>query len=334
MRKIVVLTIFAMLLSMVPVANAGAVALTISGNEVPTTGGDITITWTASGFTYSDNDTIEFTITDEEGDAATWTPVAAGTADEDLDDDTSDDGSFSFNAGSATYTIATASNVMDATMSLSFGIPASQEGNYAIAMNDGTNDDFGIALIYIDDANDVNVTATVAPQLEFDILTSDATEDTNECDLGQLSPNTSSTCAYNLRVLTNASNGYVVEVKSDGELRTATATIDGYEGATFPTGTSSEAYSVKVTPNATTTGATVSEQNEWATNTYVDIGASGDHDYTSSAADMIQSDGPNFPEDTLDTSNIVYVEHEAKSSDTTETGSYEQVVTYYVTASF
>ncbi len=79
-----------------------------------------------------------------------------------------------------------------------------------------------------DQTNQVTVTAEVEPVLTF-LLSS------NVCNLGSFSQTSINTCAYYTMVTTNATNGYIAYIRSDGNLRNATNDIDNVsDGSVTP----------------------------------------------------------------------------------------------------
>lgn len=370
MRKLVILTIFAMLFSMVPVVNAAGITLTAdSGSGASAYGADIalstatdvTFAWTASGSTYATNDTVVFEIRDNTSARAliAGTPaVAGGGADTDLDDDASADGSFGYTAGTATYTVTAPLNVTGTGMSLEFQVPALTAGIYTVVMVDNGQQDVGAVLLYVDDDNDVTIKARVQPELSFAIRTytdeqnlGDDNQDTpsvapsnetdNICDMGSLSEASVASCQYRLKVYTNASSGYTVKIATDGDLsKNGTgdvADIDDIDivSGTVTGGNDTEQYGIEFTVGSATVGNVSATTNggggpDFASN---DVGLSDGDAVLDTNNTMYTCDGQNFPTAT-DTTNTALVKHKATSDAGTAAGGYVQEVTYTVTASF
>ena len=294
---------------------------------------DLSISWTKPGAVpYQSGDTITFSFKDEEGDV--WseslgqctndgdkavlnqsTAVAGGT------------GGFTFPGnGQAVWTF-TGNTTTDA-MQVCVKLPdTAQSENIFVSILGYT---YGGGLIYVNDSNDVTVTATVIPQLEFDILTSDASTDTNACDLGQLTSSATSTCSYRLRVLSNASDGYTVQVKANGPLTSGSHDInyvsddlvDGDNG-----GSATEEYGVSIAPGSSSVPTTtLTLQGNFVSGNHNDLGTT--------AENLVIANGPNFPSSSGDTTNTAEITHHAQVSSDTPTGAYTQTATYYVTASF
>lgn len=336
MRKIVVLTIFAMLLSMVPVANAGGVDVSVTAGTdaevAANTATTVGLSWQTTA-EYATGSTIIITYDDA------YQDNSLGNAD------------VSLNSGSATAVVATASNtvtftltapvVSNTTLTVSFDDNFSSPttaGNYAFFMT-AADEDFGGAFQYVEDDNDVTVTAKVATTLEFAIRNAADDADTNSCDLGTLDTSSVSTCQYRLKVTTNASDGYDVSFKVDGDLRKGSdaeaADVDNIDSddvvsGSAPIGAGTESYGVLLDAGDATVG-TVSEADPYQNTNHQPFG----YDVAYVAADdFYSSDGPNIPADTADTTNTALVTHAATIDAETAAGNYAQEVKYYVTANF
>jgi hypothetical protein len=313
--------------------SAAAVAMSVSspsnGEFNALTATDVTFGWTASAEYTASSDTITITVS----------PTLAGaltnctSATTDIDGDSTSDGSFgSFTTSGAVYTVSgnntTQASSAGVDMCLKFAA-STIAGNYSISMSD-TNGDYGSVLVYVGNDNDVTVTAQVTPSLAFSIRNSADTTDTNTCDLGVLSLTAVSTCAYRLKVATNAGSGYTVQINSDGDLRKSGSgdvsddlDLDPItENSTVASGT--ENYGIAFTGGACT-GGSVTEAGDFSDDdTPIPI---------SSATNLYSCNGPNNPTST-DTTNTALVTHRAAMDAATETGNYSQVVTYYVSATF
>ena len=290
---------------------------------------DVKIIWTRPGaIEYQATDTIAFRITDDEGNlVGSLATCSNGVAPTDHVTVAGGSGGFAFPGnGEAvwTFTGATSTNAMEVCLQM----PAeADEDTFFISVLGYT---YGGGLIYVNDSNDVTVTATVIPQLEFDILTSDASTDTNACDLGQLTSSATSTCSYRLRVLSNASDGYTVQVKANGPLTSGSHDInyvsddlvDGDNG-----GSATEEYGVSIAPGSSSVPTTtLTLQGNFVSGNHNDLGTT--------AENLVIANGPNFPSSSGDTTNTAEITHHAQVSSDTPTGAYTQTATYYVTASF
>ena len=191
--------------------------------------------------------------------------------------------------------------------------------------------DYGGALQYVGDDNDVTVTAVVTPLLSFSIRNSADTADTNACALGTLTLAGVNTCSYRLKVTTNSNSGYTVTINSDGDLRLSGSgdvadalDIDPIvEDTTVTAGT--ERYGIAFNGGASTTGSITESGNFNDDDTPIPI---------SSATSLYTSSGGNNPGASGDTTNTALVTHRAAMDGGTQTGSYSQIVTYTATASF
>jgi hypothetical protein len=202
-------------------------------------------------------------------------------------------------------------------------------GNYSFAVITSVGD-YGAALQYVGNDNDVTVSAVVSPLLSFAIRSTADDADTNACALGYLNLTSVSSCSYRLKVTTNAGLGYSVSVTTDGDLRKNGGTGDVAdadditpvtEDSTVSAG--NEGYGIAFAGGSTTNGS---------------ITASGDFSDDDTplplaATTLYSSSGPNNPSST-DTTNTALVTHRAAASGATGTGNYTQLVTYTVTASF
>lgn len=201
-------------------------------------------------------------------------------------------------------------------------------GNYSEVFI--TTSELGIGMMYVADDNDVLITATVAPNLSLIIRNTADSADTNVCDLGELSSASVSTCDYRVAVGTNASGGLQVQITSDGDLDTAGAdTIDVVvEDSTVTAG--SEEYGIAIT------GATAGGETGGAfTNPIVEDGDFNDDDtpIPTSATNFL-SYGSAFQYTALTLTTSTLVTHRASIDSATMAGSYDQVVTYTITATF
>src|SRR5690606_25584308 len=112
------------------------------------------------------------------------------------------------------------------TLCLTFpaGIP---QGSYGVYITD-TNGNFGGVLAYVNDDNDVFITAEVALALSFNIRTSADDADTNSCAIGSVTtigsaasggskatPTSDQECSYGLAIGTNATNGFSTTIQAD-----------------------------------------------------------------------------------------------------------------------
>jgi hypothetical protein len=217
-------------------------------------------------------------------------------------------------------------------------------GNYGISIT--TSAEGAGFLYYVGDENDVQVTASVDPTLTFVIRnTADTANQPNVngaavgpnlCDLGNLSNVGVQTCDYRLKVTTNSSSGYSVNIATDGSLRKGTDFINNVaEGTTVTGGT--EGYGVAFNggsydPDGALGGFTPTACTETA---------DFDDDDTPTATALLTGvnqtlytcAGPNNPEAT-DLTNTALVTHRAEADSSTPAGTYVQLVTYTASATY
>ena len=298
-----------------------------NGEFAALTATDVTFRYDPSSTEFASANTVVFTITDA---GAAFTDCATATTD--VDGDTTPDGSFgSFSATSATYTFSagtTQATTNYATFCLKFPA-ATSTGIYSISMNDNNDYDYGSALVYVGDDNDIAVTADVIAILSFALRNSADTSDTNACAIGTLNLTSVSTCAYRLKAATNAASGYTIQIDSDGDLRRSgsgnvadSEDLDPIpEGSTVSSG--SEGYGIQFA-GGSCTGGSITEEGDFNDD---------DTPIPMTATDLASCDGPNSPAGT-DTTNTALVTHRAAMDAGTLTGNYSQTVTYYVSATF
>ena len=327
---IVVSFIFPLLSTDSKAAGVGVTVSAPADAEFPaSTETDVTFGYTTSATEYANADVITVEIA-----PAVAAAVAGCTSPTtDIDTDTTTDGAFgTFTTTGAVYTLTAATTTASSTgVDLCLKFPATTAtGIYSIAITDDNDNDFGAALVYVGDDNDVTVTAAVQPLLSFAIRNTADNGDTNTCDLGVLDTTTVFTCSYRLKPSTNSASGYTVQINSDGDLRSSgsgdvadSLDIDLVtEDTTVTAGT--EDYGIAFVGGAAT-GGNITESGDFNDDdTPIPI---------SSATNIYTSDGPNNPTST-DTTNTALVTHRAAMDFDTLTGTYSQIVTYYVSASF
>ena len=200
--------------------------------------------------------------------------------------------------------------------------------------------DVGATLQYVGTLNKVQVTAIVPPVLTFAIRNSaDSAEQSTAgtqkvCNLGVLSLTAVSSCAYRLKVTTNANSGYTISYNSDTRLYNGsynfTDSAIGSPGTTIAAGT--EMYGVILTKGAISSGASVTRNS---TKFSTDPDAAKSFRITEAAGPytVLTAAGYNAPGAT-DTTNTTLMTHEAAISGSTPTGSYSHIITYTVAATF
>lgn len=257
--------------------------------------------------------------------------TTCATVTTDADQDGTTDGAGVVTGDLYTYTFTAATTVATASVTFCLAVSAhATAGNYSFIGGD-SNGDSGAALLYIGTygsvLNDVTVTADVAgEELEFLIRTNDDTADTSTCALGTLVSTAVSTCSYRLKVRTTATEGYTISWTSDGGLdASGVSTIDAIAVSTAVTA-GVEGYGVQFYPGATTDGGTCTAQGIWPT---------GFEDPVSTIAqNLVTCDKANLVTSAADLTNTSLVDHKAAINSATPAGSYDQIVTYYVTADF
>ncbi|HQF36553.1 MAG TPA: hypothetical protein PLL26_02825 [Candidatus Dojkabacteria bacterium] len=302
-------------------AYAAGVAVSATPSELTAASAtDVTFSYVSSA-EYASGDTITFSFS-----PVVSAVAACATPDTDADNDATPDGAFSgLSTSGGTYTFNASTTTATTAVSLCLKVTAAT-GNYSLAMTDNkavpANNDYGAALLYAGDDNDVLVTAQVQPTLTFAIRNTADDADTNVCPLGVLSLATVKTCAYRLKVSTNADSGYTVAITSNGGLVDGTNDINAVtEGNTVIAG--SEGYGVAFV-GGSATGGSITEQGDFTDD---------DTPVPTSPTNLYVSDGNNNPT-APDTTNTALVTHRAAIDANTSTGNYSQTVTYTVTASF
>lgn len=323
------------LLAFYPVSSnvsAAGVAVTVStpsnGEFNALTDTDVTFGWTTSSTDYASGEAIVVTISPAVASAVA--NCASPTTD--ADGDSTTDGAFgSFTTTGATYTFTAATTTAETTgvdLCLNFQNDTAV-GIYSIAITDNNDNDYGAALIYVGDDNDVTVTAVVAPTLAMAIRNSGDTADTNTCPLGALTIAAVNTCAYRVKVTSNAASGYTVNFLADGDLRRSgsgdVADADDIdpiaENSTVTAGT--EGYGIALT-GGSATGGSITESGDFNDD---------DTPIPFVSTTIYTSSGTNNPGAT-DTTNTALVTHRAAIDGGTNTGNYSQIMTYRVTATF
>jgi hypothetical protein len=238
------------------------------------------------------------------------------------------------NCTATAYTLAVASGKLQSS---------STAANYAISIQ--TTSDSGSFFYYVGNENQVQVTATVDNVLSFTIRNSADTADQvnvgastvgpNLCDLGNLSNAGVQTCAYRLKVATNAVNGYYVQVVVDGGLRktghtitntpsgsSVTAGTEGYN-IVFNSGAAT-AGSVSTCDGVITTGGCLADGIAWNNSTSTVFN-------NTTTSTMYSVNGPNNP-GAVDTVNTALVTTRGESDASTPAGTYSEFATYTVTS--
>lgn len=323
--------------SLLAPVNAAAVTVAVSSPAnaefAALTATDVTFGYTASATQFAAADTITVVISPALAGAVT-SCTAATT---DIDGDATPDGAFgSFSTTGAVYTLSAATTAAATTgVDLCLRFPASTtQGSYSISLTDTNDNDFGAALVYVGDDNDVNVTAVVGPTLSFNIRNLADTADTNVCYMGSVDttsqPNGDATinagegeCGYSLAIATNATLGFTATIREQGNFTNGAHNMaDQADNTPFAAGT--EGYGLDfVAPGAGLTGVT--EAGTFATNS---------SPLPATSTNFLTSTGPATYVAGTDATDVTAVVHGLSVSTSTPTGVYTHVVTYYVAAAF
>jgi uncharacterized delta-60 repeat protein len=311
---------------------SNGVSLTITPNNgLESVAQEVDVTYTSGGG-FVNGDVIQLTWD------AGITLANCATPTTDADGDLTNDGSSSVVGQTYTYTYTgNATSSVDLCMSV-----AGLSGNYAVTLNDD-NGSFSSALYYINpEGGDVNVIANIAPTLSFNIRNIDDSADLNVCNFGDVStstpiPNTNGTvdsgeCGYSLAVGTNSSSGFTMQMSSNGALTNGVSNINNIlNNGTWSAG--EEAYGIAQVivgqtgrdPLSGDYDQSLTREGNFLTDTTP---------VPTTATDFVTyTDGVQYEAGNLDT-DVTKVIHGLVVGAGTPAGSYSQVVTYTVTASF
>ncbi|MCC7357458.1 hypothetical protein IT408_03035 [Candidatus Uhrbacteria bacterium] len=248
--------------------------------------------------------------------------------------------------GNLILTVVTSTNSSAASSSLyiPFTIDATaQNYSFSILTASTTSStvpvDFGASLFYANGGNLVTVTAAVPATLSFAIRTDADDANTNLCSLGTLGVAATSTCAYRLRVGTNAAGGFSTTILANHDFANASYATMTNVGDNGVANAGSEGYGISVFTSASTGGrnAVTSAYDQPITEASV-VGFDFSVDPTpvpTSTAVLMQSFPRSFrlnSSPSLTTTSRVV--HFANIDSATPAGFYSQVVTYIVTATF
>jgi hypothetical protein len=307
---------------------AAGIALSVSpSTQVVSTSGSITLSYTTSAAMAIGTTILVSYDSGYTGTLSTANTTVNGTAPTSITNATA--------SGRTTATITTANAIASGTVTIvtSALSTSAAAGNYSFTVSSSIGDN-GANFQYVGQANVVLVRGTVQATLSFAIRNSADTANTNLCDMGNLSTTAVGNCAYRIKVGTNATNGYTVNVTTSGNFTTGTNSLSnaavgsgGSGGTALVAGTSG--YGVVVNKGVeTSSGATTlaSAYNAGATNSvsYVNTGV----------ATVVTAAGPNNPAVSGDTTNTSLVTHNAAIASDTPAGVYTQTATYTVIPSY
>jgi hypothetical protein len=309
--------------------SAAAVAVVATPNEL-TTGGDVTFTYTAFNAVEALGTTYLFLVSPALTAATANCVVADLFADANGTDGAGVFGGFSTTGATFTTTTATVS----APRSFCLSFPNETIGSYSVAIVSSTGD-FGAALVHYDDNNDILVTATVGPTLSFNIRNLADSADTNTCDLGNVTTTTVvnlnatddgvGECGYSLAIGTNSASGFQATIDADAALNAGLFTMtDLADNAAFVAGTESYGLANVTAPGAITENTTVGFTFQTDSSPVPTIAPAN---FISAAAPFVYTAG-------VDATDVTTVMHGLTVGSATETGVYNQLVTYQVTANF
>lgn len=245
-----------------------------------------------------------------------------------------------------TVVTSTSAFTASTTLYLPFTLSASST-NYAFSFlttsstSSTVPTDFGASLLYANGGNQVTVSASVPSSLSFAIRNSADSADTNSCALGTLSTGAIATCSYRLRIATNAAGGFQSRIQANQDFansqHTATFTNIGDNG-TFTAGT--EAYGIQVLTGATSgvrngvTGQFSDAVTEDSSSAGFTFGTDASPVPTSTPLLFVTAGSPMVAATAPSLVTTSLVTHAAAINGGTPAGSYSQIVTYTVTASF
>lgn len=233
------------------------------------------------------------------------------------------DGAVSVVGNTVTYTFSGATTLATTTgVQICFAAttPASA-GNYTISHTDTNDTDVGAALIYVGDANDVTVTATVPTTLTLSIRNASTTALANTCALGTLNPTGTNNCSYRVAAGTNSSSGLTVRIIADDQLNQTTPTVD-INDINTGTNTTIDAGVEEYGATVSAAGSAFTAGTGWGGGAYNDIPTVADAETEEAILDA------NAAVDDGNTANWATITHAASITAATAGGSYDQVVTY------
>jgi hypothetical protein len=176
--------------------------------------------------------------------------------------------------------------------------------------------------------------------ISFKIRNSGDTADTSVCNLGSLSDTVVNTCSYRLRIETNAQNGFIAYMQTNGEMNSnGNATLTRIiNDDPFIAG--NEAYGLSALTGATAGGVSGGIPNQPA----VEASAAQDSSLTfnvdstplsfTNATTVLSYSGPFVASTAPSLNTTSLITHAATASSSTAIGVFTQTVTYRVTGSF
>ena len=236
----------------------------------------------------------------------------------------------SFSSSGFTAKVTTTANVT-ATITIVIGgthkltTPVAA-GNYAFGISTSMGDS-GSNFQYIGQANLVLVKAFVPVSLSFAIRNNTDTVSTNTCDMGVLKVTAIGSCSYRLKVSSNSAR-YAISVSTSGNFTNGVhdfANAGGSPSTNVAAGT--ERYGVLVSPGRVTKGSLALASAFSAGGNYVGFA-------NVLPATLLTVTGQNNPAVSGDLTNTTLISHRAGISSNTQSGVYQQTVTYTVLPTF
>lgn len=307
-------------------ADAASVTLAPANSALALAGGEVTFTYTATTAVEGVGTTYEFIV------SPALPSALSDCASADVQADTTSGGAGAFSGFTTTDAIFTTTSATTTTgRSLCLTFPAETVPNsYSVFISSSTGD-YGLAMVHYGENNVVNVSATVASTLSFNIVDLTDTTDENLCQLGNVTTLTAvnldatddgiGECGYALAIGTNANAGFSVEIQGSANgLYNGLSTMATVSGA-FDTGT--EEYGLaNVTAPA---GITVAGAFDTST-----AGAA----IPTSATTFITAAAPFTYTAGTDATDVTKVMHGLTVGSGTQVGSYTETITYTVSANF
>jgi len=178
-----------------------------------------------------------------------------------------------------------------------------------------TTDDSGAGVTYVGDANKVDVSVTVLPNLSMLIDSADGTYCTTaagvtSCDLGTVLTTTVATGDYDIQAGTNATNGVTISIAEDTDLGTITDYVEDSGAITAGT----DEYGIEITEAGTWV-----MQGDWTDN---DTKIEASESFANNAAAIAES------------GDDINVKHKVAVDSTVAAGSHSHTVTWTATADF
>ncbi|XOU94133.1 MAG: hypothetical protein ACNFW9_04785 [Candidatus Kerfeldbacteria bacterium] len=177
-----------------------------------------------------------------------------------------------------------------------------------------TNDDAGAGVVYVGNANDVNVSVTVLPNLSMLLDNADGTYCTGTpvvtCNLGVVLTTTVASGNYDINVGTNASGGATISIAESGDLGSITDFVEDSGAITAGT----DEYGISVATSGTWTFGTIYLDNDSPIEASIALASSG--------AAIAES------------GNDITVTHKVAVDSSVAAGSHSHTVTYTAAADF